>query len=115
MWDEIFAEVAGDVTGSIGKKCDDGVKRSVTPNGPAPVDLTDTDKWIKSVEKVGAKVDQKAKTDDGSNAANGVKELDGKRSVRCLKTMFGNVKSKKPKDKDAEKGDADDTKLETAK
>lgn len=88
MWDEIFAEVAGDVTGSIVRKDERGVTRTVAPAVAPAGDLLSEDAWLTAC-KGGGKIAEKGKTEGGATVARAVKELSGKQCVRAATLLLG--------------------------
>lgn len=88
MFDDIYAEVAGDVTGSVSRKDDKGVTYTVKPAVAPCGALLDPTGWIEAA-KGGAAISDKGKTDSGTNAQRGVKEVSGKLAVRAISRVLG--------------------------
>ncbi len=88
MFDDIYADVAGDVTGSVSRKDDKGVTHTVKPAIAPTGSLTDTAGWLEAA-KAGGSIADKGKTDNGANVQRGVKELSGKLTVKAMGRILG--------------------------
>lgn len=116
MWDEIWAEeiASGNVKGTLSKKDDKGVTRTMVLETGVSGDVTDESNWT-DLKTVG-KMTEKGKTKAGVNAGNSTtKEMSVKQTGKAIVALFSikpKTKAKKPKEEGTVS--EEDTKLENA-
>ena len=114
MWDEIFAEIGGDVKCSTSKKDERGITRTVSPANPVTGDLLDDAGWLEAAKGGGA-LSEKGKDDKGVSKSRTAKEASGKQALKALNKLFGLSKAKAKKDAAKEGTESEeDTALEGA-
>jgi hypothetical protein len=96
MWEEIMSELAeaGSLTGSVTRKGDDGVTRTVKLDAAPGGVITDDEAWLKA-GKAGGTLTDSVKGDNGAKKSRNGKEASGKQTVRALSVLLGITATKK--------------------
>ena len=89
-WDEIMAELgaSGLLTGTVTRKDDKGVTRTVKLDTPPCGDITDDAAWVEAGNG-GGSISDSAKADNGAKKSRTGKEASGKQTVRAVSLLLG--------------------------